>query len=459
VPEIVIIGAGFCGTMTSVHLLHRLSKHPGRAQSFRLTLIERAPRFARGVAYGTQHPLHLLNVPAAKMTALPDEPDHFLKWSGAHLPNVTPYTFAPRRLYGQYLTHLLNDAVANAPHGSFQRIDDEALALDVSAQRSSSVIFKSHPPVSADAIVLAPGNYPPADLPIPGASGFYSTNGYIRDPWAGDVLSQINPAHDILLIGTGLTMVDVVVQLNAQGHTGRIRAVSRHGLLPRPHADDPIPPAAPPDSAANSPRKILHALRQGIRENHLDYRGVIDALRPATCNIWQGWSDNRKRQFLRHARAYWEVHRHRIAPQIAKTIAGLLATQRVDVSAGRILAFRHREGGVDISIHQRGGASQKNIRVDKVINCTGPDTDIRRSPEPLLKNLLQQGLIRPDSLGLGLDTHASGAVISRDGNPSKFLFTIGSTCKGRLWECTAVPELRQHAADMAETLLNRVCRE
>jgi len=448
--SVAVIGSGFCGTMVAAHLLRR------SACPVDIALIERGV-FSRGAAYGTREWKHLLNVPAAKMSALPDEPEHFLRWvlrEGAAFgytggPTVLPETFVPRMIYGPYLDEVLKDA-ARGP-ARLQRVVNSAVGLDVSGGRAI-VRLEGGGVLRADRVVLALGNFPPR-FPGPDSDAFRRSSRYIENPWAADALDMVAPLDAVLLVGTGLTMADIVVSLRDRGHQGTVHAVSRHGLLPQPHRRAVRPDEVEHlDHPACGPRALLRRLR--VEARRLEARGeswhdAVDSLKAHTQRIWHGWEPVEKRRFLRHARVFWEVHRHRLPPEIHAVVVDSLRSGRLQARAASIEAYCERDGLVEVSIRPRFGAVVEKLRVAWVFNCTGPESDFRRVQDPLVRGLLDQGLVRPDPLRLGLETDDLGAVLDQDGKPSAILFSLGPALRPLLWEITAVPDLRVQALALA----------
>ena len=269
-------------------------------------------------------------------------------------------------------------------------------------------------------------------------------------------LSRVEPHHSVLLIGTGLTMVDTALTLAERNHEGRIHALSRHGKLP--HVHQPGVAASPRDalSAPGSMRSLVKTLRREASDGSADWRGVVDGLRPTTASLWRGLSESERRRFLRHLRAYWDVHRHRMAPAVDETLQSLRRSGTLRLHAGRLRGFELMdEQWVEVRARPRGVIFDATFRVQHVINCTGPDVSLGRG-HPLLRNLLESGLGRTDALGLGLDTDAEGALLDAEGRVSGALFTLGSLRRGELWESTALPEIRAQASVLARSLLARL---
>jgi uncharacterized NAD(P)/FAD-binding protein YdhS len=254
------------------------------------------------------------------------------------------------------------------------------------------------------------------------------------------------------------------VALKEGGHRGVLHAVSRRGLLPQPHRVSMRPPAAlrrapAIDGWPNNVRGILRSLRREIRQaaaEGIDWREVLTALRSDTPRLWQSLSVPERRKFLRHLRPFWETHRHRAAPEMATTIAELVARQELIIHAGRVTDYVEDLSGVSAGIRYRGGGSRRTLKVGRVINCTGPETDLRRVDDGFVQRLLDDGLVRPDPLGLGIDTDSGGNVLDASGRPLERVFLVGPLRKGQLWEHTAVPELRVAAVDMARRLVEIV---
>ncbi|HXZ31288.1 MAG TPA: FAD/NAD(P)-binding protein [Terriglobales bacterium] len=443
--SIVIVGAGFTGTMLAVQLLRAGNL------SVRVVLIDSAPK-PGGVAYGTRCDGHLLNVPAKNMSAYADIPDDFLKWVRAHYScSARGDDFLPRSLYGEYIASQLRDA-AKSPGPQFQYIYDQATSLEV-GNGMKKLRLASGKTVVADKVVLALGNFPPGALPF--ADKVQNSSRYISNPWA---LQSIDLQHDrhILVIGSGLTSVDVVIELRARGYDGRIHLLSRRGLLPQSHKQ--YPPIEPfrGDGFPLTVRGLLRFVRSRIAEARAqgsDWRAVIDSLRPQTQEIWRKLPQAERRRFLRHLRSYWEVHRHRVAERVLDEFMWQLRNGDLVLHAGRVAELREDEEGVIASYRARNTGKMVKVRADRLFNCTGPEGDCRRVNNSLLMDLIEKRLARPDELYLGLDVSENGAVQDAHGRTSDFLYAAGPLCKGALWETTAVPEIRRQVVDLANLLL------
>jgi uncharacterized NAD(P)/FAD-binding protein YdhS len=456
---IAIVGGGASGSLVATQLLRQAR------QPVRILLFERMTDIAQGVAYGTRCPEHLLNVPAGRMGAFPDQVDHFLRWverraGQAGFPAaVAPGDFLPRGLYGEYLREVLTEARAAAVAGvEFEIIKGEVLDIEGDAPdlRLRLGGGSCH---QASRVVLAIGNLP-GEYPIQEELPIYHSQRYVHVPWRPGVLSGIGADEDVLLVGAGLTAIDLTLELNANGHRGTVHALSRRGLLPQAHRAAP----AYPDFLAGETlpvtvRGIFRRLRREIRaaqEQGLDWRPVLDAIRSRSQALWQGLSWTERARFMRHLRPFWEVHRHRIAPPVAARIEQLREQGRLRFHAGRLSELREVAQGVEARFRPRGTAEMKIIRVAKVINCTGPRSDYSKYQHPLLRNLLAHGLIDHDPLALGIRATPEGEILRYRGEKVGWLDTIGVPLKGDLWECTAMPEIRVQAQRMASRLLASV---
>lgn len=450
--DVAIVGAGFGGSMVAVHLAGAFGSNG------QIALIERTGRFGAGVAYGTPSPLHLLNVPVAKMSAFPDDPGHFLRWLEANpqawiqagLTGIGGSTFVPRPLYCAYLRSILNEVKGHVRHISREAVDIQRL-LD-GTQR---VVFSDGSSLLARKIVLALGNFPPGHPKLPDRH-FHQSPRYLRDPWSADTLERLSAPGDILILGSGLTGLDLLQLLQRRKHEGIIHVLSRRGLFPQPHQ---LAPAwqltLAPEQLPRSVRGLLRFLRAEVNvamRQGVTWRAVIDALRPHTQQLWIDLPQVEKRRFLRHLRPYWESHRHRTAPQVLAVKTELERAGRLRCHRGRLLEITEVDDHLRATFIPTGSSQPIVARLSYVINCTGPECNFQQLDDPLIVQLFARGLIRPDPLFLGLDVDPSGALINAYGQPSGDLFTLGSPRKGKLMETTAVPEIRAQAAALARRL-------
>lgn len=459
--RIAIIGGGFSGTMTAVHLLLKTS---GRIH---LRIYEKQPRrLGRGVAYSTEHDCHLLNVRAAGMSALPAEPSHFLEWArrfadrnpkGADTERPNADTFLPRRWYGQYLGELFESAVAAAKgHHTVEVVTEEASDI-VPVEGGVTVLSSNGASFAADASILALGNFRPVD-PLRRAG--LDTDGIVfhADPWADGALKRLAEARTCLVLGAGLSMLDVVRSLDASGFAGRIHVLSRRGLRPKPHgqAGHHIARAEAP-SFTGLPDLVRAVRREAVAKpvEEGGWRAVIDGLRPYVPALWQSLSIYEQRRFIRHVRSFWEIHRHRCSPEIFQEFQEIAQAGRIVLHQGRVSDLRRAgNGAVDVSF--RTPFDEQQLTVDQIVNCTGSECDFRTIDTPLARNLLTRGLATACPNGFGLGASPDGRLLKRSREVSPRLYALGPVLKGVLWESTAVPELRVQAHRLAELLMSEI---
>lgn len=454
---VLIIGAGFSGAITAVQLLRQAQQRP-----LRVILLNRGGRMARGLAYGTHSPDHTLNVPAGNMSAFDDAPAHFLDYCRARDAATAAATFVSRRRYGDYLEHLLTQA-ENSPAGAarLEHMTGEVTQLQACAgQTGLLATLADSRTLRADRVILAFGHFPSAHPPL-ADMGFYNSARYVRDPWTPDWLARLPPGAPVLLLGTGLTAVDICMSLLNDDPGRPIVAISRRGLLPQHHRQShAMPPAGAGPLAiwggATTVRAQLRAWRRHVAAglaHGRDWRDALASLRPHTAAIWQAWPERERRRFLRHVQPYWDSHRHRLAPQVHQRFAAAIANGTVRIQAARVRAMTDDGTEVEVVLKPRGAAAETTLRVAAVINCTGPCSSPRATASALVGQLLAQGMIQADTLGLGVRVAPDCAVLDAAGLPSSTLYYIGPWLKADHWEATAVPELRRHAARLAATIL------
>ena len=445
--DIAIVGGGCSGLLVATQLLRK---------GFRgsLAMVEPRARLGQGLAYSTEFDLHLLNVPAGKMSAFPASPAHFLDWLREHgWPDAQPYSFVPRKVYGNYLEDLLRSELSGAPAGeNFRHMCGRAAGVKVAGE-VVCVALEDGTCLNARRVVLALGN-PASSTPVNVAGGMDEL--FHKSPWTDDALRLRFPDERILLLGTGLTAIDSELAILGQSDQAQVTLVSRRGLLPQVHSScRPAPPPAQMNPH-RSLRLILHDARARIRELEkmgFCWRVAVDALRPVSNDFWRNLPPADQRQFLRLLKPYWEPHRHRMAPECALRTESYRAEGRLRILAGRVLRIDRCRHALQVEVASRCGPIER-FEVDRVINCTGIHEDYRKSPRPLIAAIIGAGLACANDLGLGFRTDSNGALIDSAGRSSQVLFTLGPPRRGELFETTAVPEIRRQAESLAEHLLS-----
>jgi len=425
VRRVVIVGGGASGALMAANLLRAAG--PGRVIDVRV--IERESVIGPGLAYRTSDPRHLLNNYAARLSVFEQEPDHLLRWCARRGLRADPQSFLPRHLYGRYLADVL--ASTEVPEGSrLHRQRGEV--VDVEPLEHGFVVHQacgwSH---EADVVVLALGNPPPRRVTE------YELLGrrYLSDPWAPGLPDALSDTDEVLLIGTGLTMVDVAAQINATHPRTRMVAMSRHGLLPAPHVRRTLRPfdEFKPDTSSLS--RLIRDVRQRVEEVEEvggNWRDVIDSIRPFADELWHRLDPDARERFVRHVGRRWEVLRHRMAPEMADVIDDL-----IDAGTLRIAT----PDQVDVS------------RFSRVVNCSGPAPVCTPGWNAVVDRLAARGLLRPDALSLGLDVDADGALVDTSGQATPGLYAMGAARRGHAWEVAAIPDIRRQASSLAQRLV------
>lgn len=437
-----IIGAGFSGTALAVNI-HHLNK---QQRPVEILLFEKRGCLAKGEAYSTPYDYHLLNVRAGEMSAFENKPTDFVDWLKA-TPVAAPYIagdqpierqFMPRMLYGKYLESLLANCTVIVYESAVigAELAGEQVILRLADGTKKQV----------DKAVLAIGNILPTSLPF-----HMADPSACLSPWDFTAPSQFKKDAAVLIIGTGLSMIDCILTLHRHGHHGPITALSRHGLVPLRHTDLHLSAVELPELPTEM-RPLLSLLRDFIQaheEQAGDWRNVVHALRLRLIELWQSMPQLEKRRFLRHVLPYWNIHRHRVHDDIADVLDALIRNQQLTILAARIIRVNLH----DAEIRLRHHSGTKTIPCDYVINCMGPAASLKSINDPLLKNLFDQGLATLDELAMHLALSGIGELQSAQGLYSTQLYAIGPLTKGRYWAVNSVPEIRQQCEDLAGVLL------
>lgn len=452
--HIVIVGGGLAGAATAFHALRGLRDTPAR-----VTVIEPRPVLGAGLAYSTDNPDHRVNVAAARMWLDPDEPLAFDRWfheSGraladpeALLPDGRAY---PRRsAFGDHVDAALRREAAQHPDGSFRHIRARAEQIERRADHFR-INLDNGTTLSADLVVLAPGH------PLPSRPNWANTEiaahpAYFGDPWSSDIAAKLPTNASVLIVGTGLTMADVVASLDRQQHQGTITAISRRGLLPRPRTSLPVEAYGRFDNppAHRASRLLAHIRRvvsEAVAAGH-PWECVIDALRQQGTVVWQALPLIERQRLLRHARPYWDSHRYQISPQIQAHIDVGKLTGRLRIQRARIVSAKSIDGGFAVTLLPRGATASICQEFAAIINCTGPDQSALIRDNPALQSLGESGLLQPDPLGLGLQVDLTGRAIGRNGRPVEHLFVAGPPARGTFGELMGLPQISLQAALVA----------
>ena len=458
--DILIIGGGLSGTMLAVQLL----RLPGQRK---ILIIEPRAELGRGEAYSAVELGHTLNGNAARMSVDPDNPDDLTQWLTAHIADGSwpesaeqdvPVSelFPPRGLFGVYVQQRLAEARAvGALQGStVEHICAEAVDLQ-SDSGSMQLTLSDGRILRGSQAVLATGMFPAARTPQTQSSGL---NAAALDPWDVAAMRELDPQSTVLIIGSGLTMVDAVVSLEQAGHRGPIEVFSRHGLLPHVRRQ---PPAwvdfLAADHSIRTPRQLVRELRRHCRDaiaQGIDWQAPLDTVRAHIARLWSQATDVQRRQFVRHVRPWWESHHHRSPPLSAELIERLHKEGRLRIHAASFKGIEPGAGdAVTIRIRPRGEAETSTVSGAALINSSGIEYEWRRVARPLPQQLLARGLVQPGPLALGISAK-DGAVVDAEGRVSSQLFAMGPPLRGMWWESTAVTDVAAQAKALARRLVD-----
>jgi uncharacterized NAD(P)/FAD-binding protein YdhS len=436
----VVVGGGPAGALTATALLRHTTRD--------VVVIDPGSRLGSGAAYATREDGLVLNSRAEAMSAESDDPGHFVAWCRRRGLGVGPHDFPPRHTYGDYLEATV-EAAAGQNQGRLHHV--RALATHVVPLDHGSgwaVTLGDGSQLSAGEVVLALGQAPPV-YPVGAVAMVRANPNFVADPWRPRALDAIPATAHVLVLGTGLTAIDVIVSLSERGHTGKIMALSRHGLLPMSH----LPTRTASTASARPDVGRTEGLRQLLREvrtatRATDWRDVVDELRPRANEIWSRLSVADQDRFLRHVLRYWEIHRHRVAPGAAEAVQRLRAQGTLTVHKGHIASLVTSGHGFSVRVTESNSRTTQ-WTPDVVVNCTGPG---HPAGVPLVRALVAAGVARADPLHLGVDVDPVGRLVRPNGQPTSGLFVVGALRRGRWWETTAIPEIRSQAILLARAI-------
>lgn len=445
--DVLVIGGGYAGASVAMELVRQSD------DNISVALIERSGKFGAGVAYGTTHPEHLLNVPIKKMSAFADESDHFLNWAKEHISDFDGDNlgdaYVPRMTYAKYLTDTLS-----VYKNQIEFIEAEALDLDISDE-SVTCFCTQDIKINAKKAVWSLGNFSPANPYLgEGSESLYGDHRYIANPWKSDAIYTLDEDADVTFIGTGLTAIDMIMSLYARGHKGKITALSRRGVMSQPHKPhEPQRDFVAEDSLIGcSLRQLMRAMRKEVKSlgcPDRDWRGVTNSIRPHTQALWAAFNLEDKNRFLRHVRPVWDSHRHRIALQSVENLDEMKARGQLKVIAAKGQTVDITQDKIELAYRLRGTDEVQSHTADLVVNCTGPARRYTKNKAPLIQNTLKKGYITEHETGMGLVCDAEGRIC-------KNLYTLGISRVGELWESKTVGDTRVQAHRLAPVILQNL---
>jgi uncharacterized NAD(P)/FAD-binding protein YdhS len=433
--SLAIIGAGFSGTLTAIHL----ARTPANDAPIDIYLIDPRGSFGPGLAYSPPSERFKLNVRAQAMGAFPDDVEGFYRWAKKRYPNTSPDDFSPRLHYGEYLSELLNEAAAQAHGNTLHRLTDEVVGVSRNPTSGKwAISLKSGDALSVDGCVIAIGNLMSAST-----TSAQSTTRF-REPYNPKSYDDVSTFQTLFILGSGLTAVDTILECEARGFHGTYTVLSRHGRFPRPHESLPSSAIAhlPQDwDTRGSARALVSTIRAESRRLGSS-QPVFDAMRPKIQSMWRHLSLSERKRFLRHVRPVWDIHRHRIPSEHGTMIEELRSSGRLNLMAGRLISCDLESSRIAVAIRKKGDRNETTPRLlfDAAFRCTGPEADITKTNVPVLQSLRAHGLISPGPLGLSPRATREAAAS---------LWLLGPLQREDLWEITAVREIRQQAQEVA----------
>lgn len=447
--KIGIVGGGLSGTLAAINLIKQ-----GKDGLIIYLFEKKTDNLLRGVAYHKDNRYLPLNVPVKKMSLFSEQPTHFYDWLQANqhkyadaLPDVSMDAFVSRGVYGYYVEDTFQAVLLeNRSSVGLVITHDEVLAVQPTGN-GFTVVTQNGGTLDLDKVLLALGNFPPVDVWQSNPAFYDASNPhYVALPWGAKAFGAVNANDDVLVIGAGLTMVDLLLCFDRKKHQGKVFTLSRNGLLPRPHGQAPELKLQL-DTAQPTNYNYFQQVKSAIataNNNGANWRSVMDGLRQQTPYLWQSLSVAEKKTFMRRFRALWDVHRHRIPTASHQLIERMEAEGRFHSYAGKLMSLDVVNDRVEVRYKEKGETEERLLVVDKVINCTGPHPDFSKSPSTLIQQLLKDGLAVVDDLKIGLKTDFQGALLDRSGQKTN-LYTIGPMRKGAWWESVALNEIRMQA--------------
>lgn len=457
--HIAIIGNGFSGLMVARHLVDNGDSN------LKISIFEKQHQPGRGIAYSPQSDKVLLNVIASKMSAFPDDPNHFVRWISKQNPfikddiQLIEHSFLSRSIYGEYLNSIWSETIEIAKNKKIKIAFFTCEITNLTLQSDQVILNANSTEFVSDRVVLATGNQLPGN-PKDIEEKYNENNRYFQNPWKY-TLQQIDANKPIFILGNGLTMVDTVIQLREQKIKNQIISLSPHGFHILPHRNFAY---SLPDWVSELPEvptllelvSEINKQLKALQKHGISAEPLIDSLRPHTQRFWRGFSNSEKKRFMRHFRHLWGLARHRLPFITYDLIQKERINGSLSIISGSIISIADRENEIEITYFDHSLKQNQRISTTALINCTGPESNINKTDSQLLQNCLKKGYISQDELKLGISTNIeSFQTINSEGNENAQLVAIGNLLRGELWESTAVNELRIQAKNLASAILRK----
>jgi uncharacterized NAD(P)/FAD-binding protein YdhS len=440
--DVAVIGGGASGALVCAQLLKRLPRKVS------ITLIGNEPNIGGGVAYGRAAATDLLNVRAGKMSAVPEDTHHFVRWLERRrldFGGELDQSFVPRPLYAAYLQSVVAEALEQSQATlDFARADAVGL---VDEGRKIGIAYGGREYTEANSVVLATGaagRVQPAPL-----SALKDHPRYVENPWRSGSVDQIRGSKAILIFGGGQTLVDFVDSLILSGNSlPKIYVRSPLGLLPQPHLWPESPTPIRFNPSPDSARQLIHIVHLIAKRQGSGWRNLVDGLRSQTQSLWQALDWPERRRLLDRAGPYWDIHRHRIPETVFERLLPLFESGTMDVAASSVESVGCSQESFEVSARRRDGEMER-LKVDAIVNCADEELSYRDRRLPLIERAIEGRLAQYDPLGLGLMVDSCHRTCSHHK-----MYAVGALCRGVLWETTSISEIRSQAAVVAGHLAN-----
>lgn len=456
-PVVAIIGGGFTGAVVAANLAGKTT-----GQAVDIIVFEPRERLGAGLAYDTADPAHRVNVPAARMSLIPDRPDDFVTWLSRNAePGDDPDVMAadghlyPRRaMFGRYVGDFIAPFLKSGRvHHCRERVVDIVRTggqWRVRADKGTEIF--------ADIAIIAT-THPAPCAPREFAKALVGHPRFIADSTIPGALSAIGKNDRVLVVGNGLTAADVITSLRRRGHQGVVTALSRRGLRSRGHATTVAEPfgdfvSDPQHTAVLLLRQVRQAIRDA-RKIGRSWHAVFDALRTQGGDIWRALPVAERRRLVRHLRPYWDVHRFRVAPQIDAVITQGLERGDVRVLGGSVQAIARAGEAIAVELRPRHTGECEHLEFDACVVTTGPAHAGVLASQQWLTDLAAAGHLRPDKVGLGLACNEQSHAVDWEGKADETLFIAGPLARGTFGELMGLPQVNDHAIFVADQVTRR----
>lgn len=438
--RLVIIGDGFAAAVTATHLLRQ-----GIAADS-LTIIGPGS-LGKGNAYGCVSPFFRLNVREDLPIVFSEDPLHFARWAKANIDDPEAKTsagfFYRRADYGRYVAELI---AAEVGFDQIQRIPSKVSRLSQESSHLWRLDIADGGIFYAEKVVIATGNSPPTwPCPIKTKQGEQAASQLIENPWTGRYLTAIGAEEHVVLLGGGLTALDAIYALAAQGHRGLITIVGPRPLFPPTQAQW-IRKKQPHWPEKLSPAKLVRFMRQYLPSaptTSSEWQCAWEELRPNLNAIWQQFTPHQRQSLFKRLGWAWSLYRFRASPQTIKAYEQLKANHQVQFVVGRAKQVECVEDAITVQLN-----NGQDIQADRIVNCTGVGADI------FLNKLIADAIAISDPLGQAIGVNTKLNVIKPNLQAWNNLWMLGPATMGSLGDVIAASAISKQAEELAAQIQN-----